>query len=318
MALTDENSNGIPATMLVGPTSVPYGGGNNNGGMWGNDGSWIILLIIVLLAAGGGWGNWSGNNNSGGFGGGAPIVINDGNGGSVQRGFDQAAIMSGVGAIQSGISALSTQLCGCCCDMQNTTNQGFAGVQQALCNGFAGVNMTVNNAQNALAQQLYTNQIADLERSFAAQTASTQGMTALQAQLAQSCCDNRTATNDLKYTIATENCADRAAVSDGIRDVIANQTAGIQRILDQLCSDKIDAKNERIADLERQLTMANLAASQTAQTAQIRAGQVAEIDAMYNRLRDCPVPTMPVYGMQPIFTCNNNNSGCGCGCGGNF
>lgn len=316
MALTDENSNGIPATMLVGPTSVPYGGGNNGGGMWGQDGSWIILLIIVLLAAGGGWGGFGGNNN-GGFGGGTPIVINDGNGG-VQRGFDQAAIMSGVGAIQSGISALSTQLCGCCCDMQNTTNQGFAGVQQSLCNGFAGVNMTVNGAQNAIAQQLYTNQIADLERSYAAQTANTQGMTALQSQLAQCCCDNRLATNDLKYTIATENCADRAAVSDGIRDVIANQTAGIQRILDQLCSDKIDAKNERIADLERQLTMANLAASQTAQTAQIRAGQVAEIDAMYNRLRDCPVPTMPVYGMQPIFTCNNNNNGCGCGCSGSF
>jgi len=313
MALTDENNGGIPATMLVGPTSVPYGGGNNGGGMWGNDGSWIILLIIVLLAAGGGWGNWSGNNGGNNGFGGAPIVINDGNGGGVQRGFDQAAIMSGVGAIQSGISALSTQLCGCCCDMQNTVNQGFAGVQQSLCNGFAGVNMTVNGAQNAIAQQLYTNQISDLERSYAAQTANTQGMTALQAQLAQCCCDNRAATNDLKYTIATENCADRAAISDGIRDVITNQTAGIQRILDQLCSDKIDAKNERIADLERQLTMANLAASQTAQTAQIRAGQVAEIDAMYNRLRDCPVPTMPVYGMQPIFTCNNNNNGCGCG-----
>ena len=97
-----------------------------------------------------------------------------------------------------------------------------------------------------------------------------------------------------------------------MRDILANQNAGIQRILDQMCNDKIDAKNEKIADLERQLTMANLAASQTAQTAAIRAGQVAEIDAMYNRLRDCPVPTMPVYGMTPIFSCNNN-SGCGCG-----
>lgn len=142
-----------------------------------------------------------------------------------------------------------------------------------------------------------------------------QGFNALQSQLAQCCCDNRVATNDLRYTIATENCADRAAISDGIRDVITNQTAGVQRILDQLCSDKIDAKNERIADLERQLQAANLAASQIAQTAQIQRGQVAEVDALYQRLRDCPVPTMPVYGMQPIFSCSNNN-GCGCGCNG--
>lgn len=327
MALTDENSSGIPATMLVGPTAMPYpayNGSNNGGGMWGNDGSWIILLIIVLLAAGGGWGGFGGGNG-GGFGGGTPIVINDGgnNGAYVQRGFDQAAIMSGVGAIQSGISALSTQLCGCCCDMQNTVNQGFAGVQQSLCNGFAGVNMTVNGAQSAIAQQLYTNQIADLERSFAAQTANTQGMTALQAQLAQCCCDNRLATNDLKYTIATENCADRAALSDGLRDVLTAQTANTQAILDKLCALELDGVKGQLAaaqreniGLQNQLNMANLQASQTAQTAQIRAGQVAEIDAMYNRLRDCPVPTMPVYGMQPIFTCNNNdNNGCGCGCG---
>ena len=330
MALTDENNSGIPATMLVGPTSMPYpayNAGGNNGGMWGNDGSWIILLIIVLLAAGGGWGNGFGGNNGGGFGGGAPIVINDGgNGGAyVQRGFDQAAIMSGVGAIQSGISALSTQLCGCCCDMQNTVNQGFAGVQQSLCNGFAGVNMTVNGAQNAIAQQLYTNQISDLERSFAAQTANTQGMTALQAQLAQCCCDNRLATNDLKYTIATENCADRAALSDGLRDVLTAQTANTQAILDKLCALELDGVKGQLAaaqreniGLQNQLNMANMQASQVAQTAQIRAGQVAEIDAMYNRLRDCPVPSMPVYGMQPIFTCNNGNNGCGCGCGNSF
>lgn len=315
MALTDENNSGIPATMLVGPTAMPYpayNAGGNNGGMWGNDGSWIILLIIVLLAAGGGWGNGFGGNNGSGFGG-APIVINDGgtNGGAyIQRGFDQAAIMSGVGAIQNGISALSMQLCGCCGDIQNTMNQGFA-----------GVNMTVNGAQNAIAQQLYTNQISDLERSFAAQTANTQGMTALQAQLAQCCCDNRLATNDLKYTIATENCADRAALSDGLRDVLTAQTANTQAILDKLCALELDGVKGQLAaaqreniGLQNQLNMATMQASQVAQTAQIRAGQEAEIDAMYNRLRNCPVPSMPVYGMQPIFTCNNN---AGCGCGGN-
>lgn len=287
MAL-EESGGGIPATMLVGPTGVgggmPYpvysgGNGNGNNGGFGQEGWWVILLFILILANNG-WGN---NTNAGG--GNAPYIINDGNGGSVQRGFDQAAIMTGVNGLNSGIQNLSTQLCNCCADMTQTVNSGFANAETAA-NARAMANM----------QQLF----------------------GLQSQFADCCCENRLATADLKYTIATENCADRAAVANGIRDVIENCNRNNQRILDQLCADKIDAKNEKIADLERQLTMANLAASQTAQTAAIRAGQVAEIDAMYNRLRDCPVPTMPVYGSQPIFTCPSSNSGCGCGCNGGF
>lgn len=243
-------------------------------------------------------GNWGGNNNgNGAFGGGAPIIVNDGgaNGGAVQRGFDQAAVMSGITGVQSGVQNLSTQLCNCCCDVRDTVNQGFFGTQTALNNGFANAETAANARAIANMQQLY----------------------GLSTQFADCCCENRLGIADLKYTIATENCADRAAVSDGIRDVITNQTANTQRILDQLCQDKIDAKNEKIADLERQLTFANMQASQIAQTAQIRAGQVEEIDAMYNRLRDCPVPTMPVYGMTPIFTCPQN-AGCGCGCNNGF
>lgn len=198
---------------------------------------------------------------------------------TINDGFRDQMLNNNITSIRDGLSDISTQ----------------------LCNGFSNVQMSA------------------MQNAFGLQNAINAGVNGLQSQLADCCCENRLGTADLKYTIATENCADRAAISDGIRDVITNQTANTQRILDQLCSDKIDAKNEKIADLERQLTMANLAASQTAQTAQIRAGQVAEIDAMYNRLRDCPVPTMPVYGMQPIFTCpNNSGCGCGCGCNGNF
>ena len=229
------------------------------------------------------------------MGAGAPIVINDGNGGSVQRGFDQAAVMAGIGNLQSGISGLSTQLCGCCGDMQ-----------MSLCNGFANTTAAITGAQNALAQQMYGNTIADLERSFASQTAVTQGMTGIQSQLAQCCCDNRLATANLQSVIQSENCADRAAISDGIRDILTANSNNTQRILDQMCADKIDAKNEKIADLERQLTAAQLNASQIAQTAQI-------VDQTYNRLSTCPVGTVPVYGETPIFRCNNN----GCGCGGN-
>ena len=301
MALTDETS-GIPATMLVGPATfggagTPYpvymGGGNgSNGNSNGWDNGWWIILLFILLASGN-WGNNNGVNGGGMFG--QPYVVNN-DGGYVQRGFDQAAIMSGINGIQGGVQNLSTQLCNCCADMAQTVTSGFANAETAA------------NAR----------QMATMQQAWAAQTALSGGLTDLSRQLADCCCENRLATADLRYTIATENCADRAAISDGIRDIITNQTAGVQRILDQLCADKIDAKNEKIADLERQLTMANLSASQIAQTAQIQRGQVDEVDALYQRLRDCPVPSMPVYGMQPIFTCPNNNNGCGCGCGGNF
>lgn len=123
------------------------------------------------------------------------------------------------------------------------------------------------------------------------------------------CCENRLASADLKYTVATEGSATRTVISEGLRDVIASNTANTQAILDKLCQQEIDAKNDLIATLRSQLSMADLKASQVAQTAQIRAGQVEEIDALYNRLSNCPVPTTPVYGRVPIFTCNG---GCGC------
>lgn len=303
MSLTDDN--GVNATMLVSPTGGYMGGNGGFGNSFGGDWGWIILLL--LLAGGNGWG--------GGFGGGFgnaqlgydfPWLMNGQQGinNNVSDGFRDAQLHDSVTSVRDGISALSTQLCGCCGD-----------IQTSLCNGFNGVNMSVNNAQNAIAQQLYTNQIADLNRSFDAQTATTAGMNAIGMSLQNCCCENRAGIADLKYTIATENCADRAALSDGVRDIIASQTAGTQRILDQLCQDKIDAKNDEIAQLRQQLNMADLRASQTAQNAFISQGFSNEVDALYNRLSNCPVPTTPVYGRTPIFTCNQNQCGCNCGCG---
>lgn len=275
--------------MSAADLAAVVGGSRNNDGFGGDGNWWIILLFLCLFN--GGWGN------NGGFGGG----FNGGAGGLypwmnqaeiTSDGFRDQMINSGINSIRDGVSGLSNQLCNCCCDMQGTVQNGFAQAEIAA-NG---------------------RQMANMNQAFAAQTAMNQGFNSLESNLASCCCENRLATADLKYTIATENCADRAALSDGIRDVIANQSANTQRILDQLCNDKIDAKNEKIADLERQLTMANLAASQTAQNAFIQNGFNQEIDALYNRLSNCPVPSVPVYGRQPIFQCNQNN-GCGCGCG---
>ena len=320
MALTDGESSGIPATMLVGPTSVGntgypypvYQNGNGNG--FGQDGWWIILLIIIIAM--GGWNNNGfGGNNGGGFGG-QPIIINDsdnghhGGYGAIQRGFDQSAIMNGIGAIQTGVNGLGTQLC-------NST----ANVQQSLCNGFAGTNATINagfaNAETAATAR----QMANMNQAFGMQTAMSQGFNQLGSQFADCCCENRLATADLKYTIATENCADRYEAANNTRDIIQSQTAGTQAILDKLCQLELDgvkaqveAKNDTIAQLRSQLGAANLAASQTAQNALIQQGFSNEVDALYNRLNSCPVPTTPVYGRTPIFTCGNDNN-CGCGCG---
>ena len=294
MALTDEGGN----TGMVMPVSPMYGGGGFGNG-FGGDGWWILLLFILL-----GGRNWGGNGG-GMMGGGTDLYPWMNQAEITTGGFRDQMLNDNISGIRDGVSNLSTQLCNCCGD-----------VQMSLCNGFAGVNQTVNSGFANAETANNARQIANMQQAFAAQTAMNQGFNSIQSQFADCCCENRLASADLKYTIATENCADRAALSDGIRDILAAQNAGTQRILDQLCQDKIDAKNDEIANLRTQLNMANLSASQVAQTAQIRAGQVAEVDALYNRLSSCPVPTMPVYGMQPIFTCNN--SGCGCGCNNGF
>ncbi len=175
--------------------------------------------------------------------------------------------------------------------MMNTGNEVQRGFDQsAIISGINGIN---SNLVNGFAQT---------QASLANQSFN------LSSQLANCCCENRLGLANLNSTILAENCADRAAVSDGIRDIITNQNSNTQRLLDQLCQDKIDAKNERIADLERQLTMANLAASQGAQTAQILADNAKQTVALEQYLNPTPVPAYVVANpncCQP--------TGCGCG-----
>lgn len=258
---------------MVMPVGPMYSNGGGFGNGFGGDGWWILLLFILL--ANGGWGNGFG----GGFGGNDLYPwMNQSN--QVSNGFQNQLLNDNITSIRDGITGISTQ----------------------LCNGFAGVEQGAN-----------ARQIANMQQNFANQTAMTTGFTNLQSQLAQCCCDNRLASADLKYTIATENCADRAALSDGIRDVIANNTAQTQAILDKLCQLELDGYKRENDNLRTQLTAANFRESQTAQNALISQGFANEVDSLYNRLNSCPVPTTPVYGRTPIFTCNN-----GCGCGNNF
>lgn len=228
-------------------------GSNGNGG-WGlgGDGAWWFIVLLLALSNGG-WGF------GGGFGGMMGMGMMDGM--MLYPWMNQADITT------SGFqnAATNTAISG----LQSSVTSGFGDVQTALCGGFAGVNATVNSAQNAISQQLNTNQLAALERSFAEQTANTNNFFNLQSQLAQCCCDNRLATANLTSTILAENCADRAALSDGIRDLLVNQTANTQRIvdttnsavqglMDKICQLELDGKNDKISELQNQLTIQSI------------------------------------------------------------
>ena len=173
----------------------------------------------------------------------------------------------------------------------NNSNQISSGFQNQMLND----NITgIQNSLNGISTQLCNNQMADLERSFAAQTAMTAGMTGLQSQLANCCCENRAATADLKYTVATEACADRAAISSALRDVIDATQAQTQVILDKMCQQEIDALKSQNLALQNQVNMQALAASQVSQTAQLIADNTQQTQYLVNRIAPYPVPAYTV------------------------
>lgn len=265
------------------------GGNRGNGGGWGNgDGWWVLILIALLGGFNGGFGGWGG----GGYAGGNELYPWLNQAQLTTQGFaDQNATMA-LNGISSGVQNLSAQLCNCCADMQ-----------MAVASGFANAETAANARQMASMQQAFNAQLATQQGFNGVQSDLCQGFNGVQGQIAAQ-----------TSTILAENCADRAALSDGVRDIIASQTAGTQRIIDWLCQDKIDQKNDEIARLRQESYMKDLAASQAAQNAFITQGFSNEVDALYNRLSNCPVPSMPVYGRTPIFTCQPQNPGCGCGC----
>ena len=294
MALTDENG-----TNMVMPVAPMYGGNNGGGFGFGDGNGWWILLLFILM---GGWGNGFGGYGNGNLASDAAVMypwMNQSN--QINGGFRDQMINDNITSIRDGVYGISTQLC-----------NGFAGVNAGVANGFAQAEIA-NNAR----------QIADMQQNFAAQTATLQGFNGVQSQLAQCCCDNRAGLADLKYTVATENCADRTQAMQNTRDIIDSQTRNTQAILDKLCQLELDgvkgqlasAQRENVA-LQNQVNMAAFRESQANQNALFAQGMTNEVDALYNRLKNCPVNTVPVYGNQPVFTCagpNLGNMGCGCG-----
>ena len=302
MALTDEsNSNGFFM-----PVAPAYGGGyGNNGGMFGGD--WMAWFILILLINGGGWG-------MGGFGMGGLWPMMMGMGGMNGFGLDYLyPWLNNSQHISDGFrdQQLNTQIG----DLRSDVNRGFGDVQlgisglgRQICETGNGITQAVNSGFSAAEIAANGRQMANMQQGFGIQ----QGI------------------SDLKYVVAKENCDDRAALAQGLQtqtmQEMSNTNAlmsairdGIQSIKDELCNDRLDAERRDNANLRSELMYARNQADRAAQTAVFQQGLNNEVDALYNRLKNCPVNTVPVYGNQPVFTCAGpsfGNTGCGCGCGG--
>lgn len=297
-------STGIQPTVELATTNGAYpypvypmmGGNNGFGGFGGESAIWLIVLLALIWGGnnGNGFGGFGGNSFDNGYAwlsnGQKEIMSNTNNG------FDTLHLSNQIEGVRDGIYGVSNQMCNSTADIVSAVNNGFA---------------TAEVADNG-------RQMANMQQAFASQTAITGGLTNLSSQLADCCCENRLASCQTQNTIVSEAAATRFADANNTRDIITSQTQGTQAILDKLCQLELDgvkaqveAKNDRISELQTQLNMANLAASQTAQNAFIAQGFANEVDSLYNRLNSCPIPSTPVYGRTPIFACNNN--GCGCG-----
>lgn len=273
---------------LVMPVSPMYGGYGNGGFGFGSD-IWIILLLLFAF---GGWGGMGGFGMMGGFGGmfggyefpwlltGQQQIMQNSN-----NGFQNQMINDNLNSIRDGVAGLSNQLCNTGRDLQMGMNQGFANAETAA------------NAR----------QMAAMQQNFGLQQAMSQGFSGVQLQQAQASGENRLAIAGLGSDIAREACANRTVDTQNTQAILNALNSGVQSIKDQICQDKIDAKNEKIVELQNRLNIAE----QNAFNAQ---GFANEVDALYNRLKNCPVGTTPVYGNQPIFTCPQAyNPSCGCG-----
>lgn len=231
-------SNGIPAYMNVTPAGNGYGG--DGFGMGGFGGGWWMLMYFVLFAMmGGGFGGFGGGNNM------LPWMLMGNNNSNntnndVQRGFDQAALTNGIGNINT-----------------NVTN-GFAGVNQNMCNGFAQAEIAANGRQMAGMQMQYQGQMNTMQQFFD-----------MMRGFDSCCCDNKLGLANLTSTVLSENCADRNALSEAMMLMSQQNTANTQRLVDtivgignnldnKLCQLELDGKNDKIDDLQRQVTESNM------------------------------------------------------------
>lgn len=237
----------------------------NNGNNW-NDGSWLWFLIVVF-AIFGGWGN-----GFGGFGGGT----NGGVGSEIQRGFDNQAVISKLDGISNGL-----------CD-------GFYAMNNSMLTGFNGINTNIMQTGYGIQQAVNADTVANM-----------QNTNALQAQLANCCCETREAIQGVNYNMATNTCALQNTMNSNTRDIIDSQNAGTRAILDFLTQDKIAALTAENNDLRR-------AASQDRQNALLTTAMSAQTNQIIDAVRPTPVPSFPASNLYGYAYGCGCNTGCNC------
>ena len=303
MALSDEGgtSTVMPVQPMGGygygyPMMGNYGGCGNG---FGGDFSWIVILFLFAMMGGGFGGGFGG---FGGFGG----------------GFEFPWLLTGQQNVQNGVNANTDAAIN-----QLTTTTALNNLNTAVNTGFSNAEVAACNRAMADQALSFNNQIADLNRSFDAQTAITAGQTALQAQLAQCCCQNQLQTESLRATVLSENCEDRNQASLNTRDLLTAGTSNTQAILDavrgindKLCDQELQAERRANQELRTQVQMQNIAASQAAQTAALVADNNTQTATLIQRIAPYPVPAFQVgnpYGYNGYYGYNGWNGGCGCG-----
>ena len=248
---------------LVGSNS----NGNNNGG-WGNGSDFLWVIVLLALFGRGGFGGFGG-----GFGGGgnccnpcatqADLAAGFANN-TLQRGIDDILLQNtnNLNFINQGFAGLNTAIITNGYETRNAVTNGFAGVNNAICT------LGYNNAQL---------------------------VNGLSREIGDCCCKTQRNIDHINYNMATNTCAITNAINSNTRDIIEAQNANYRALHEEIVANKIEAKNERIAEQQAQITALQLKASQEAQNAYL-----------LSQLKPCPSPAFIV----PNPNCCYNTCGC--------
>ncbi len=257
-------SNGVSLADIAAVT----GNNRDNDGMWGNGAWWIVILLIF------GWGGFGNNGWGNGNGMGSTSAAYTDS--TIQRGFDNQAVISKLDGITNGL-----------CD-------GFYAVNNSMLTGFNGINTNIMQTGYGIQQAINADTIANM-----------QNTNALQAQLANCCCETREAIQGVNYNMATNTCALQNAMNNNTRDIIDSQQAGTRAILDYLCA-------KENADLRDKVQKLELSASQDRQNALLTTAMTAQTQQIVNSVNPTAVPAYVVPNPNAYaYGCGCNQS-CGC------
>lgn len=238
--------------------------GRNNDG-FGDNGAWWIILFLIF-----GWGR---NGFGNGFGG------NNGIGENYVLATDFATIERKLDGINNGI-------CDSTFALNNTINNGFFGVQNALCQGFNGLNVAYLQGTNTLSSQI-ANCCCDLK-----------------SQLADCCCTTQRGLDAINYNNVINTNSIQQTLCNNTRDIIENQNANYRAIHEELVANKLEMKNDRIAEQQNEINALRLKASQEAQN-----------NYLINQLKPCPDPAYIVPNPNCCYNYTVTQGNC---CNGNF